>query len=1597
MNTKKNLSILLAAIIGIGTSFLFEKPLDSREKFSKFLHEHPFNNRPHFESDGDEEEDQTDRPDLAAEQDFMRTLNPSLGRPTPEVLPGIMKQIHQTPTRVTMSTPGTATSPWVERGPSNVGGRTRAIVWDPNDATGKKVWAAGVTGGLWYNNDITSATSSWVAVNNFWANITVSCIAFDPVNSQIAYVGTGEGFTSGGGNFHSSGIGQGIWKTSDGGATWTQLPSSSVFYYVTDIAVRNESGTSIVYAAVNGGSVNGTFLGSSVAGLQRSINGGASWTQVLPNVPTKSSNYVAADIEIGANNRIWIGTKSNPYGFGSGVIMYSDNGTSWTTSNTTSVASGGRVELACAPSNANTVYAIVEDGTTVGTMLSTTNGGTSWSAISIPTDADSGIPSTDFSRGQAWYDLIMAVDPNNANNVLVGAIDLFYSTNGGSSWSQISQWYNFGAGCSVVHSDQHAIVFKPGSSSSVVFGNDGGVHYTSTLSTAASSTTAITSRNKDYNVTQFYACAIHPTASSNTFLAGAQDNGTQRFTTAGINATTEASGGDGAFCFIDQVNPNYQIASYVYNSYYLSTNGGVGNFNTTLSADQSTGRFINPSAYDNNLHILYSCKSTSSIWRIKNINTTPTSPQSVSISGMVDYVSNIHVSPYTTTSSTLFVGTEAGKLFKVTGAENTPTTTDITGASFPAGSISCIEIGASENELLVTFFNYGVVSVWYTSNGGTTWVSKEGNLPDMPVRWALFNPLNRNEVLLATELGIWSSTNLNVASPTWATANNGMANVRVDMLQIRSSDNMVIAATHGRGLFSSAGFTMSSPPVAAYNLSTQIPCINETVTMTDLSSNTPNSWLWSISPSTYTFVGGTTATSQNPQIQFTAAGLYNITLTATNPSGSNSVTINNVLLAGGFQLPFTENWESSSTYGFWKIDNPDAPDTTWSIFSVAGNGSSTLAAGVNNYDYSTAGTAIKRDGLISPAIRLSGYSSASLTFKHAYRRYSTTNQDSMVVYVSTNCGTTWNRVATFKETQTVTPYVWISNSNLTTIFTPTTSADWCGVTNYSSCKTINLTPYVGNTIKIKFENISGYGNNLYLDDINVTGVSSLPAPVADFTVSSTTPCTGTTVTFTDITTNTPSSWSWVFTPATVTFLNGTTATSQNPVVSFNATGNYTVALTAANTQTNNTKTKTNYISVSASSTPTITIASADTNICSGTTASFTSINTFGGTTPSYQWKINGTNVGTNSSSFSSTTLNNNDTVYCLLTSNASCVSPATVTSNKFVIKVTTASTPAISISTNDTNICSGVNASFISAILNGGSTPMYQWKVNGVNVGTNISTFSSTTLNNNDTVYCMLTSNAKCVSPTSIISNKKLIKVNIKPIVTLTLNTHTLCNFDTTITLNGGNPSGGNYSGTGVTTNQFKPLVSGVGLFTITYSYTNVSGCSNTATDQITVNAIPSVPSITRINNTLTCSLTGVTYTWLLNNVPINGATNQTYDILQSGTYKVVVKNANGCINISSDFIAYKTGIKEISGVSGVKIFPNPVNEILSVEFTTSKKKNIHFTVYDVSGKKVLEETKSFEEGENSHQLSFSNFAKGAYLIEMNDGHSMIQKSVVKE
>jgi hypothetical protein len=265
------------------------------------------------------------------------------------------------------------------------------------------------------------------------------------------------------------------------------------------------------------------------------------------------------------------------------------------------------------------------------------------------------------------------------------------------------------------------------------------------------------------------------------------------------------SGGDGALAFYDKNEANKSISTIYYNYIYAFNYDNPVNWITDW---YPSGVFINPMDYDymNNTLFANACSFTGTnvdyLLKISNLTGSYSGTFIPMNTGTQVYFSAVKYSPYSPANkTTLFIGTQAGELFKIQNAESAPTKTEITGSQFPTANISCIAIGGSEDTLLVTFSNYGVTSVWQTYNGGQTWQNKEGNLPDMPIRWAIYHPQNSKQVMLATETGVWATSNLDEPNPLWEPVNEGMANVRVDMLSLRASDKTVLAGTHGRGFF----------------------------------------------------------------------------------------------------------------------------------------------------------------------------------------------------------------------------------------------------------------------------------------------------------------------------------------------------------------------------------------------------------------------------------------------------------------------------------------------------------------------------------------------------------------------------------------------------------------------------------------------------------------------------------------------------------------------------------------------------------------------------------------------------------------------------
>ena len=679
---------------------------------------------------------------------------------------------------------GIGSGAWTWLGPGNVGGRVRAILIHP--ANPNILWAGSVSGGIWKSTD---GGASWQILTDFLGNMAVSTLALDPTDPNVLYAGTGEGFYNGDGL-----RGAGVFKSTDGGATWAQLSATnnSNWYYVNRLAVSSD-GT--------------TLLAATGSGIWRSTDRGASWTRTFSGGDVLDVNFNPSD-----------NTKAIASGFSGSTLYSTNNGQTWSNaSGWGALAWDGRVEVAYAPSSPSIVYASVNRN--YGEVWKSADGGQTYTLVNT---------GSNYLGSQGWYDNIIWVDPTNPNLLVVGGIDLWRSSNGGSTLGKISQWYS---APNSAHADHHMVIEDPGydgvSNKRVYFGNDGGVYRVNDV-TQVMQLAGWVELNNNLGITQFYGAAGNP--STGEIIGGTQDNGTLFYKPAsGSEGWTAPFGGDGGFSAADPSNPNYFYGEYVFLNIHRSSNRGIssdyiiGQYwngsswawkNAPYRIDDamnSSANFIAPFILDpNNPNRLLA--GGLSLWRtndVKTANTVSTGPSWAAIKGPIgaatydNYISAIAVAKGN--SDVIWVGHNNGSIYKtVNGTSASPTWTQVDANSpgLPNRYATRIAIDANDsNKVYVTFGGFSADNVWRTTNGGSTWTDVTGSgltgLPSLPVRSLVIHPYNSNWLYVGTELGIFASED---GGANWAVPHEGPTNTSVDELFWMNSE--LVAATHGRGLFS---------------------------------------------------------------------------------------------------------------------------------------------------------------------------------------------------------------------------------------------------------------------------------------------------------------------------------------------------------------------------------------------------------------------------------------------------------------------------------------------------------------------------------------------------------------------------------------------------------------------------------------------------------------------------------------------------------------------------------------------------------------------------------------------------------------------------
>jgi len=698
---------------------------------------------------------------------------------------------------------------WVERGPNNIGGRTRSLVIHPNNPS--ELWAGAVGGGIWRSTD---SGSSWAPVDDRMSNLSICSLALVPGSPLTIYAGTGEGFYNG-----DAIVGNGIYKSIDGGATFTKLAATATWSYTNRIAVSPTT-PSLVLAATR-----------SPGGIQRSTNGGATWTQVRSATacmqvlfdPNNAQNCIA-DIYESSVHR---------------VVVSTDAGATWTNASSGLIGQSGisgRIELCYAPSVPNLVYASC--GTGGGLIWRSADGGANWTQQTTGTGS-----------GAAWYYNTLWVDPVDAAILVTGAYHLYRSTDAGVTLTQISSGY---INTTAPHPDQHQVVSDPGYNGSsnrrVWITNDGGVYTTADIR-AVSSSSGWSRREQSYRASQFYGAAGD--GASGRITGGTQDNGHLTLQ-SGTNTAQLTYGGDGGFAAIDWQNPNYIYGEYVYAQVHRSSNGGssASYIDGGITEAGSAANFIAPLLLDPNdpRRLLV---GAASLWV-----TTDARAASVAWAAIKPTVgSNISaIAVAHGNSDIVWVGHNNGRIYKTsdgTAAVPTWTAVDDNGATNPLPNRYVQRIVIDHTDPQTVFVGLGGFAgdnLRKTSNGGATWIDLTGSgvtgLPSAPVNGIAQHPQLADRLYVGTDFGVFASQN---GGATWSTSNDGPADVSVDEVVFMHGSTRLLAATHGRGLWTieirEPAVTQLGPgcpgTVGVPALTATAPRLGENVTLT-CSSLRPN-------------------------------------------------------------------------------------------------------------------------------------------------------------------------------------------------------------------------------------------------------------------------------------------------------------------------------------------------------------------------------------------------------------------------------------------------------------------------------------------------------------------------------------------------------------------------------------------------------------------------------------------------------------------------------------------------------------------------------------------------------------------------------------
>ncbi len=660
---------------------------------------------------------------------------------------------------------------WQIEGPGNIGGRFNTMIIHP--ANQNIMYAACATGGIFKT---TNGGTTWFPIFDDQPFLAIGSLAFDPQNPETIYAGTGDPNISG-----YAFIGDGVYKSTNGGLTWTHIGLEQQ-RIISKIIVHPQN-SNVIYAATMGL----PFEPNDQRGLYQTTDGGNSWQQIL----FLSDNSGVIDLLMDHNNPEvlyaagWNRIRNNQLTLLSGIqsrlYKTSDGGATWDTlTNGLPQGDYSRPSITMSGTNPNILYATYSDTTAeLFGIYKTIDGGNSWTTLDT-------IGLNNPFNGQGWFSGGIKVNPSNDNDLWLCGVDIWHSTNGGNNWSLgAPEWWQY-----IVHADHHDVVF---SDNNIFLCTDGGLYKSDD-----GGNNWVDIENVPNN--QFYRLAIHP-HESGLYVGGVQDNGTTSGNTSVLNNWDRLFGGDGFQPVFDVNDPFHYFYEIQNGEIYETIDGGgmFDNITTQLNPDDRRNWDM---PYFMSKHSSKVYLGTDKVYVYDNGLMQSLSPDITDgniYGARFHNISALSESYYEV--GKLFAGTSDGNVWR--SLNNGNSWQNITG-NLPERYVSA---------LATSYVTTGVVYVAHTgfksndfaphihksTNNGTTWTPIASNLPNFPINDIATYPTNDSVLFVATDIGVYATTN---SGESWQRLGTNMPYVLVFDLEVDTTKKRLVAGTHGRSMMS---------------------------------------------------------------------------------------------------------------------------------------------------------------------------------------------------------------------------------------------------------------------------------------------------------------------------------------------------------------------------------------------------------------------------------------------------------------------------------------------------------------------------------------------------------------------------------------------------------------------------------------------------------------------------------------------------------------------------------------------------------------------------------------------------------------------------